>query len=228
MEYEEIKKSLEKDYLIIKKGKWWSFLGGAVTFVVIAGFVSYQAGLRALEGHAATKATAEIETLLAKAKTDRDEIGQNLADSKNRLSEMDEQLAAMSELWQSLTEIKEAIERGNPWEPFSDNLKDVIKETDKYEYAVMRNGAFRTLTASEWNDGWRVMTSPYMTGDKERFTLGGSMWIWGTQDSRDDAGVYHLYYYYVNGGVISVEDEGNKLTKADTGGEGMIYRRLRK
>ena len=27
MEYEELKKSLEKDYLIIQKGKWWSFLG---------------------------------------------------------------------------------------------------------------------------------------------------------------------------------------------------------
>ena len=52
MEYEEMKKSLERDYLIIKKGKWWSFLGGVVAFVVIAGFVSYQAGLRALEGHA--------------------------------------------------------------------------------------------------------------------------------------------------------------------------------
>ena len=98
MEYEEIKKSLERDYLIIKKGKWWSFLGEAVTFVVIAGLVSYQAGLRALEGHAATKATTEIERLAAEAKTDREKIKQNLAKSENRLSKMDERLAAMGKV----------------------------------------------------------------------------------------------------------------------------------
>ena len=27
MEYEELRKSLEKDYLMIKKGRWWFFLG---------------------------------------------------------------------------------------------------------------------------------------------------------------------------------------------------------
>ena len=89
----------------------------------------------------------------------------------------------------------------------------------------MRNGTFRTLTASEWNGGWRVMTSPYMTGDNKTFTLGGSMWIWETQDPRDDAGIYHLYYYTHGGAVLAGVD--SVLGKVATG-KAIIYRRFRK
>ena len=70
------------------------------------------------------------------------------------------------------------------------------------------------------------MTSPYMTGDSGRFLLGGSVWIWDTGDERDDRGVYHLYYYALGGTIDATS--GNGWTKADEGGEGKIYRRLRK
>ena len=159
----------------------------------------------------------------------------NLQDTLQYVARLQEEIEALK---QSLTDIKSAIERGNPWElfneelSFSESFKNVIKEIEKepvktlkYEYAVIRNGAFRTLTASTWNGGWRVMTSPYMTGDKEKFVLGGSMWIWGTQDPRDDAGVYHLYYY-ADGSAVSARD-GNGLNKPAEG-EDKIYRRLRK
>ena len=107
MEYEAIKKSLERDYLIIKKGKWWSFLGGAVAFVVIAGFVSYQAGLSALKDPAVANATDKIETLLAEAKADREKIRQNLANSEEQLKQ---QLDAKGEV--RVETGSEAIGRG--------------------------------------------------------------------------------------------------------------------
>ena len=119
MEYEELKKSLEKDYLIIQKGKWWSFLGGAFAFIVIAGLVSYQASIKALEGQAATTATKAVEDLLEKAKTDYADIRKNLTNSEARLLEMDKRLAAMSTFEKSLTDIRDAIGRGNPWVPFT-------------------------------------------------------------------------------------------------------------
>ena len=144
----------------------------------------------------------------------------NLQDTLRYVAGLQKEMEALK---QSLTKIKEAIERGNPWESFSENLKDVIEETNKYEYAVIRNGGFRTLTASEWNGGWRVVTSPHMTGDRDVFRLGGSMWIWDTRDSRDDRGIYHLYYYYGKDGVRATQS-GNGLDLKSR----KMYRRLRK
>lgn len=155
------------------------------------------------------------------------------------------------------TDIKDAIERGNPWERFSKNIKDVFvamiesQESGSgeniYEYAVFRNGGFRTLTESSWNWGWRLMTSPYMTQDAGNFRLGGSVWIWGTADLRDGEKrrakeikdmdvekIYHLYYYSTDKGMVTAARhdrfplyKGNELREAE-GGEGWFYRRLRK
>ena len=227
MDYNELKKSLEEDYFIIRKGRWWSFLGGALAFVVLVGFVSYQSGIEALRGHAASEATERIENLVIQAQADYDALRKNQEDSKITLLEMNRQLDAMSTFEQYLAEIREAIVRGNPWVPFSKNIKDVVQDPSKYEYAILRNGGFRTLTSSSWNSGIRVMTSPHMVGDSTEFILGGSMWIWDTKDTRDDKGVYHLYYYHADG-KIRATTSGNGLNKADAGGEGDIYRRLRK
>ena len=164
---------------------------------------------------------------MEKAKTDYAELSKNLGHSKIKLLEMDKQLDAMSTFEQSLMDIRDSIKHGNPWKPFSKNIKDATKESDKYEYAVFRNEGFRTLTASSWNSGRRVITSPYMTGDSDTFKLGGSLWIWDTKDQRDDNGIYHLYYYYTNEGTIATTS-GNAQTNAENGGEGMIYRRPRK
>ena len=97
-------------------------------------------------------------------------------------------------------------------ERFSKNIKDVTEEGHLYEYAILRNRGFRTVTASTWNSGWRVMTSPYMTGDSKPFMLGGSLWIWDTDDKRDDKGVYHVYYLYTDKGGTIAGGEGNGLT----------------
>lgn len=112
------------------------------------------------------------------------------------------------------------------WEPIGQDIKEAIKDVVLYEYALVRNDGFRTLTASTWNEGWRVMTSPYMTGDSGRFTLGGSMWIWDTIDARDDGGLYHLYYFFQDGGVVAKDGNGD-LSDGSDSGEGIVYRRLR-
>ena len=230
MSYEEISESLKEDYLMVPKGRWWFFLGGAATVVLATGIVSYQAALEAVKGSAAAEAVDAIKELRDEAQNDRNTIGTLLAGSHEARDEMNAQLDAMLTLEQSLADIRSAIEHGNPWEQFSDNIKAIHgTEEDqlRYEYAVWRNHGFRTLTISAWNGGWRVMTSPYMTGDTaEDFRVGGSMWIWDTQDERDDGGVYHFYYFVADG---SIEPSGgNKLTGAERGGEGYFYRRLRK
>ena len=52
------------------------------------------------------------------------------------------------------------------------------------------------------------------------------MWIWGTRDSRDDNGLFHLYYHFQNGGAVATGGNGLRSGGSDSG-EGIIYRRLR-
>lgn len=236
MDFDEIAESLRNDYVMIPKDRWWFVLSGVATFFVATGIVSYQSALKVVEDSAAADAVQAIEELRGEAQDDRNTIGILLAGSSAALNEMNGQLEAMSTLEQSLADIRTVIERGNPWEQFSDNIKDIDgteKEHLRYEYAVWRNDGFRTLTISGWNGGRRVMTSPYMTGDwlpsqgNPSFKVGGSMWIWDTLDPADDDGVFHLYYY-ADGGSIESTGSGNGLTGAEQGGEGYFYRRLRK
>ena len=236
MSHEEIAESLKKEYLMLRKGRWWSFLGGAAMFVIATGFVSYQAALKAVEGSAAEKAVQAIEMLRDQAQNDRNAIDTLRAGSREALNEMNTRLDAMSTLAQSLAEIRSTIERGNPWEQFSDDIMKIVgDEADnfRYEYAVLRNGDFRTLTVSTWNGGWRVMTSPYMTGDSlndeiQRFRLGGSMWFWGTDDERDDDGPYHMYYFADDGSIKPTGMGNERRTAAAQGLKGYFYRRPRK
>ena len=120
--------------------------------------------------------------------------------------------------------LRDAVTRAGAWEPVGNDIKIVVGNTVEYEYALVRNGGFRTLTASNWNRGWRVMTSEYMTLDAAPFRMGGSMWSWGTDDPREREcgdGVLHHYYFHTGGGIIT--DWGNGC-RSD---EGTIYRRRR-
>jgi hypothetical protein len=108
------------------------------------------------------------------------------------------------------------------WEPFSNNIKVVLENQDRYEYACFRNGGFRRLTASNWNNGWTlVMTEPYAQGQPpatpqsnqavsgpDHLTIGGSMWAWQTPLSE----VCHYYYRLDSSGLVVMG--GNLLTKA--------------
>lgn len=73
-EYENLQKSLEKDYLLIRKGRWWSFLGGVIGFLIVAGIVSYKAALSAVESGSAQTATNLIIGLKSKAEIDSEFI----------------------------------------------------------------------------------------------------------------------------------------------------------
>ena len=227
MEIDELKSELENDYVMIKRKKWWSFLGGAFAFLIVAGLISYKSSLQALEGKAAKIATKAIQDLKTEAEKNTKNIKDKFDYSKELITGLDQKVNAIKGLFEKLEAIEIAINNGNPWEKFSDNIKDVLRDPYKYEYAILRNGTyFRKLTASTWNRGYRVMTEPFMTGDSEKFYLGGSLWIWDTPDPRDDSCVYQLYYLATNEGIVA--KDGNGCTKADKGGEGPIYRRLRK
>ena len=47
---------LQKNYVLIRKGRLWSFLGGVAAFLVAAGVVSYQAAVSAIKSSSATAA----------------------------------------------------------------------------------------------------------------------------------------------------------------------------
>ena len=112
MNYEEMVESLNKDYLMVRKGRWLFFLGGAAAFVIAAGFVSYQAALAAVGSSAATQAVTAIETLLVGAREDRDKIGTLLADSRADAKEkkMNALREAMLTLQQSLADLKNIVD----------------------------------------------------------------------------------------------------------------------
>ena len=80
---------------------------------------------------------------------------------------MDNKLKNISTFEQSLTEILETFKMGNPWVVPSENIKDVVIDTHKYEYGIFRSKGFRTVTESDWEGGRRVMTTPYMTEKRQ-------------------------------------------------------------
>lgn len=72
----------------------------------------------------------------------------------------------------------------------------------KLEFMMARNTGARQLTFSRWNHGLRLTTSPYMTGDVTPYTLGGSMWVYNTDDPNSKTctgGQAYHYYYYIAG-----------------------------
>ena len=86
---------------------------------------------------------------------------------------------------------------------------------------------------STWNQGWRVMTEPYLRGDNatgvddaSNFSLGGSFWITGTIDPSDDAcdrnnnGLKHFYYQAHKGSITHRQSNGCTA-------EGPVYKRQR-
>jgi hypothetical protein len=59
----ELKDELEREYFLIRKSKWWAFLGGAVAFLVAVGVVSRQSALTAVGSEAGKQALARIDQL---------------------------------------------------------------------------------------------------------------------------------------------------------------------
>jgi len=100
MEIDELKSELEKDYVMVKRKKWWSFLGGAFAFLIVAGLISYKSSLQALEGKAAKTATKAIQALKTQAENDTKIIKKRLDVSKNlfvKLETIEEKLATLKE-----------------------------------------------------------------------------------------------------------------------------------
>jgi len=110
----------------------------------------------------------------------------------------------------------------NSWQTFDGNMRDLMELIEgervkgvpvlerhviKYEYAMVRNGGFRTLTFSEWNGGIRAMTNDYLRGDTEKnFKLGGSFFTIGTERGNEPrcpnpTHVYHRYFSYNSNGA---------------------------
>lgn len=232
MDIEEVKKQFEKEYLMVSKGKWWSFLGGAFAFLIATGLVSYKASMEAISSTPAENAILEIENIKSIAGQELESIEDTSKKAEKLVLGLENDVGSVKEIDTKLEDIKKIVSSGNKWEKLdSKNIKNVSKDTNVYEYAMLRNGSFRKLTFSTWNDYYIVMTDIYMAGDYEHFStefrdrhgdkfrLGGSLWRWSKHDER----VYHLYYFSTPDGFIAFD--GNGFTKADSGGEGDIYRR---
>ncbi|WP_018632356.1 hypothetical protein [Neomegalonema perideroedes] len=153
-------------------------------------------------------------------------------------------------------EVLGRIEAALTWAPVAPNvkafdawLKQDPARREAYEFGISRNSGFRILHVSSWNQGFRYMTEPYMTGDLTSgspggggFYLGGSLWLVGTRDPADAAclenkpdperknpdgtgrvvpgGVKHYYYFYGPDGVKPASGNGCTV-------EGPVYARAR-
>ena len=82
METEEFKKQLESEYLLVRKGRWWSFLGGAVAFLVAAGVISYQASLKAIETPGIQTTIQQINNMKQSAEGAKNEAERIVSDLK--------------------------------------------------------------------------------------------------------------------------------------------------
>jgi len=126
----------------------------------------------------------------------------------NEVSKLSDQILAVRNPWvedgRSLRSLVENVHSQNtPRTPLLE--RDVVK----YEFAMLRNGGFRTLTFSDWNGGIRVMTNSYIRGDFTEnnngvFALGGSFWIYETRDPNDNCPggeIMHHYYGDTSAGI---------------------------
>jgi len=226
---DDLKKELEKEYLMIRKGRWWSFLGGAGMFLVATGLISYKASVSALEDTSAKVAMREIDAIRLSSEQELEYIKINREKSNVLTLQMESDISTSEELTKAIDKLEKTISVGNTWQKYGENIKVVIESPEIYEYAILRNGGFRELHFSTWNGGYRVATEPYITGDQSsidpKFRMGGSMWIWDTLDTLDDNGIYHFYYFSTIDGFVA--GSGNGPSKADEGGEGFVYRRPR-
>ncbi len=71
---EEFQKELEKTYLMVKRTRFWAFLGGVIAFVFAAGFLSYQGALQAIRNTGAKEAVTQIEVFRTKAEQDSTQL----------------------------------------------------------------------------------------------------------------------------------------------------------
>jgi ribosomal protein L29 len=62
-EFEE----LEKRYFLIRRNTFWWALGGAVSFLAVVGFVSWQGAMQAIRSSAGQQAIKEIQTMHSEA-----------------------------------------------------------------------------------------------------------------------------------------------------------------
>lgn len=60
-ELDTVIKKIQKDYFLIKKSNWFSFLGGLLAFAIAAGFISYQAAIKAINQSSAMMAIDKIK-----------------------------------------------------------------------------------------------------------------------------------------------------------------------
>ncbi|WP_171232550.1 hypothetical protein [Ruegeria sp. HKCCA4812] len=107
----------------------------------------------------------------------------------------------------------------------------IDREVGQFEFAIFRNGGFRELTFSEWNGGIRAMTDSYIRGDVSEFSdsaqffsLGGSLWVLGTDDVNDNCSgeeLRHYYYQYQQTGVHIRNSNGCSVESSP------IYKRKR-
>ena len=124
-----------------------------------------------------------------------------------------------------------------PWEE-AGTLREVFESIEedpnilrRYSFMMKRNGDMRKLTFSQWNQGWRAITDPYLRGDflntGQNFVLGGSFWVRGTKAPEDDEcdktpdKVHHYYYEYGPNGVLPRSGNACRYIEAT------VYRRAR-
>ena len=114
----------------------------------------------------------------------------------------------------ALNKIAEAL----TWYVFAPNVYDAfVQVTDNpqllhdNEFMINRNRGMRRLHFSSWNGGMRLVTDPYMTGDRSSL-LGGSVWVYKTWDPNSETcesgKAFHYYYKYDNGKVANVTGNG--------------------
>lgn len=136
-EFDNLKSLLEKDYVMIPKGGLWFFLGGAITFLVAAGFFSYTAALSVVEGSAGRVATNEIHKLLAKA---NDKVG--LIHSS--AAEADEQLVILN------AKVSQAGNLENSIQSLGNNIQAVQSDLSRRSRIAWKTGNNGTISCQQY------------------------------------------------------------------------------
>lgn len=136
-EFNNLKSLLEKDYVMIKKGKLWSFLGGAIALLVAAGFVNYGAAVSVVNGSAGQVATNKINNLLAEAKD-------NVGIIHSKAAEADKQLVILNAKVSQIENLEKSIQS------LGNNVQAVQSDLSRRSRIAWKTGNNGTVSCQQY------------------------------------------------------------------------------
>lgn len=173
MDLDKIKEELEAEYVLLKKKTWWSFLGGALAFLIAVGVVSYQSALGAARSKAATDAVNRIKQLKDQAESDAAEIARIKVTQQERLATLEQNIHTVT------TRVDQAEKRADQIEASVNAVEQVANQAASKVVDI--ENRIRPIRISEGGDitatSFRLASGTAFLAPYSQNPVGARLWM---------------------------------------------------